>query len=238
MSCDIYHPLLYNLAAENKECMKVKFSGFFQKGKLMHFKKREILIRPDDFPSGVFYIEKGHVKVYSITEDGEEKLHIIYKPDEIFPLIWALRSIQKEAYYEALEDLTVYRISQKDFLDFISSNPGAAFELADRLAAAFDVFIDRVDNLEITKSYPRLVARLIFLAERFGIKEDNGILINAPIAHKDIANSIAMTRETASRELAILEKKGLIKYKNHLIFITDPEKLQSELTTHKKKEPL
>ncbi len=218
--------------------MNGKFPEFFTKGKKMHFKKGEILIRPDDRPSGIFYIEKGYIKIYSITPEGEEKLHIVYKPGEIFPLIWALRSIQKDLYYEAIDDLLTYRVSQKDFLDFLKEDSTAVFELAERLAAAFDVFVDRVDNLEITKAYPRLVAMLLFLTERFGVEESGGSLIAAPFTHKDIANSTAMTRETASRELVRLEKKGLVSYKKHLIFITDLEKLKEELTVHKEKEPL
>lgn len=209
--------------------------SFFTKGQQLKYKKGEIIIRPDDRPSGIFFIEKGYVKIYSLTIEGEEKLHIIYKPGEIFPLIWALRSIQKEIFYEALDNMSVYRVSKREFLNFISSHPQAVFDYLERVANAFDVFVDRVDNLEIPKSYPRLIYMLLFLSARFGLKENKGILIAAPISHKDIANSIAITRETASRELVRLEKNGLISYQNHLIFIPNLNNLQKELETHQKR---
>lgn len=218
--------------------MTSKFFEFFAKGKQCHYKKGEILIRPDDHPFGVYYIENGYVKIYSITEEGDEKLHIIYKPGEVFPLIWALKSSQKNLYYEALDDLLVRRVTQKDFVKFISQDPKALFELADRLALSFDLFIDRVDNLEITKAYPRLVAGLLFLAKRFGVKSKGKVIIQAPIVHKDIASSISMTRETASREMAKLEKKGLVSYQGHLLVINSIKDLEKELSVHKEKEPL
>ena len=63
------------------------FSEFFKKNsKTFRYRKGEFIIRPDFPPSGIFYIEKGFVRVYFLTGDGEEKLYIIYKEDEIFPI--------------------------------------------------------------------------------------------------------------------------------------------------------
>jgi len=55
------------------------------------------------------------------------------------------------------------------------------------------------------------------------------IVIEAPVTHQDIADSINMTRETASRALELLTKDGLIIQKNHLFILKDVEKLQDEI---------
>lgn len=61
---------------------------FFQKKKSRVYKKGQVILHPDEETSNyIYYLEKGHVKVYSITEDGYEKCHIFYKPGEIFPLL-------------------------------------------------------------------------------------------------------------------------------------------------------
>lgn len=215
-----------------------KLLRFFTKGKEISYKKGEIIIRPDDAPSGVFYINKGYVRVYSITVDGDEKIHIIYKKGEVFPLLWAIRDIRKDVYYEALDDLKLRRVSKDQFTDFIKEDPVVLHELIDRLVFHFSVFVDRVDILEISKAYPRLVAKLLFLSKRFGKKSGRGILIQAPIAHKDIAGLISMTRETVSREFEKLEKRGLIGYKKHLIVIKNEKKLKDELLKYYEREPL
>ena len=211
------------------------FAEFFSKhGRKMTFKKGEIIIRSDNPPTGVYFIEDGYVRIYSITEDGESKLHIIYKPGEIFPLVWAVRNIRKNVYYEAMGNVTLLKVSKTAFIDFISSTKNNMNALLERMANVFNIHIDRIDNLEITKSYPRLISRLLSIARRFGqeCKETNTIIIKAPITQNDIANSIAMTRETTSREISRLEKKGLIEYKEHLIIIKSLQKLKKELSEY------
>jgi CRP-like cAMP-binding protein len=55
------------------------------------------------------------------------------------------------------------------------------------------------------------------------------LVIDVPLRHQDIASSINASRETASRELAKLEQRGLIKTKQFLITLKDIDALQSLL---------
>jgi CRP-like cAMP-binding protein len=65
--------------------------------------------------------------------------------------------------------------------------------------------------------------------KRFGQKTDEGSLITVPLRHQDIASSINASRETASRELAFLERNNLIKNKQSYITLKDVKKLRSFL---------
>lgn len=216
----------------NESAKKQVLAEFFSAGKVREYKKGEIIIRPDDPPTGVFYIEKGYVRLYSLTIDGEEKLYTVFKPDDIFPLHWALHKIHKNVHYEAMTPCTLRKVTREEFTAFLTKSTDALFELSDRLIDLYAEFADRVDNLEIAHSYPRVVARLICLGKKLGLKDGNNILIKAPITHKDIAASIAMTRETASRELEVLVKKRLVGYRNHFIVIYNIDKLKQELEAY------
>ncbi len=213
---------------------KLFYSFFLEKGKELSYKKGEMIIRSEDPPSGIFYLEQGYVKIYSITEDGEDRLHVIYKPGEIFPLIWAMKDVEKNIYYEALNSVTLLRVSKKEFIDFIASCRNAITALSESLADYFDIHIDRIDNLQIPKSYPRLIARLLYLVKRFGRKYKNkgSFIIEAPITHKEIANSIALTRETVSREISKLEKKKIISSSGHSIIVNSIGELKKELSEY------
>ena len=82
---------------------------------------------------------------------------------------------------------------------------------------------DRIDGLEYTHGYSRIVYQLVALAERYGKPHGSGVIIMAPVKHHDIASSTNCSRETVSREL------GLVVSEDHLIVITDVKKLQHEL---------
>lgn len=201
---------------------------FFLKGKQYRFQKGQIILRPDIEPSGIYYIEKGYVRVYYLTESGREKLHVIYKSGELFPLLLVLRNIHKDAYYEALNEVICRKVEKEVFLRELE-NPYFSKALAQRLADLLNVFIARLDNLETHGGPARVIARLLFLAERFGQKIEGGVLIDAPITHKDIADSVALNRESVSRQIEDLRKKQVVQIRNHKFLIPSIKKLQKEL---------
>ncbi|MFI5265175.1 MAG: Crp/Fnr family transcriptional regulator [Candidatus Levyibacteriota bacterium] len=208
---------------------------FIRIGKERHYKKNEIVMRPDDPPSGIYCIKKGHIRTYSITESGSERIHIIYKADDIFPLTWALIDQQKELFYQTMDDTILLRAQKKDFLDFILSNHTATLILLKKMAAMFSMFSDRINDLEISKTYPRVVSTLLFFAKQYGepltgsSKSSDSCIISTPITHQDIANFSTVTRETTSREISSLLKSQIISYKDHLIVVNSIKNLKKEL---------
>ncbi len=213
-------------------------ADFFSQSKPFRFRREEIVLRPDYINPGVNYLEKGNVKVYSITEDGYENIHLIFKPGEIFPLLWVFRGVNREVYYEALDEVVIRRVTKEAFLDFLKENPDALLELIDEILTVSNVYVSRIQDLEHMKSYPRLISRLISLSERFGKRSGGKIIIDVPLTHHDISDSINMTRETTSREMEELIRKKLISYKKRIITIRDMAKLKKELTLHGKREAL
>jgi CRP/FNR family transcriptional regulator len=76
---------------------------------------------------------------------------------------------------------------------------------------------------------------LLSTAKRFGQEEDieddgAAIVLQVPLKHQDIASSISATRETTSRELAYLERQGLISRDQSIITLLDLQKLRSHLS--------
>jgi CRP/FNR family cyclic AMP-dependent transcriptional regulator len=88
---------------------------------------------------------------------------------------------------------------------------------------------ERIFNLAYRTVRERLVSFLLTMESRFGEKAPTGILINVPLKHQDIASSINASRETASRELAFLERKDLISNKQTYIIIKNKEALKDFL---------
>lgn len=205
---------------------------FFSKKQSTSYKKGRILLRPDDAPGGVYYVVSGHVKVYSLTEWGDEKLHLIFKETEMFPIFWTFDNIALTKYYEALDNVTVRIADKQEFLQLLRKNNDILNSTMHKIIGILEISSDRIDNLEFTSAAARLVSFLFHLVQRFGIKRASKVIISAPITHRDIANSIAMTRETASREFEKLEKKGVVGYERHHIVIYSIKKLEQVLSIH------
>jgi CRP/FNR family transcriptional regulator len=194
------------------------------------YKKGDFIIHPGKQPPGVFYISQGMVKAYDVTKYGEENLLIIRKQDEIFPLIWALTGQERHISYQALAETVVMEITRQQFEEHIIQHPGALAPLLDMTIEMYRLHSERILNLEYRTVKERLVSFLITTSTRFGTRTDQGLLIEAPLRHQDIASSINATRETTSRELSALEKKGLLEKNNSLYIIKDVSGLRDLLS--------
>jgi len=203
--------------------------SLFRSGTKLTYRKGEFIIRPGESPSSIFYIESGFVKAFNISKYGEENLLIIRKKHEIFPLIWAITGQERDINYQALSPTVIWRLHPKKYLDFLHSHPDALPPILDMVTEMYRLHSERLINLEYRSVRERLISFLLTMAERFGHKNGDGILIEVPLRHQDIASSINSSRETASRELASLERKGLIKSKQSLIVLVDIKKLRSHL---------
>lgn len=216
----------------NEEISNQTLKEFFASGRESIYRPGELILVGDDAEPGVHYISKGAVKIYSIDDDGEEYVHIIYGPGDTFPLIWALLGVRRHVFYEALETCTVWMISRKEFLSHIEVHTDkVTYALLYRMADQFNVYADRVDNLQYRSARERVVYRLLFLASRFGKKDGKKVIIDvASITHKVIAQSINLARESVTRELDKLAEKDLIERSSGKIVIKDIEKLKDEFS--------
>ncbi|MES2971645.1 MAG: Crp/Fnr family transcriptional regulator [Patescibacteria group bacterium] len=201
----------------------------FKRGTRLSYKKGEFIIRPGETPSGVFFIEMGLVKAFDITKYGEENLLIIRKENELFPLIWAFTGQERSIIYQALGPTTVWRISRKEFKVFIENPSNNLAPLLDMTLEMYRIHSERIITLEYRTVRERLISFMLTTANRFGKQIDEGILVDLPLRQHDIASSINASRETTSRELSALEKKGLIVADPQYLLLKDVEKLRSFL---------
>lgn len=193
------------------------------------YKKGDLIVRPGDTLPGIFYIYEGLVKAYDITKYDEENLLVIRKQDEIFPLIWAITGQERSIIYQALAPTVTWRVSRKKFLEFVSHNPDALAPLLDMTMEMYRLHGERILNLEYRTVRERIISFLLTMSQRFGKATDEGLLIEVPLRHQDIASSVNATRETTSREIAALERKGLIDNRNSFTLLKDVKALRKHL---------
>ena len=204
--------------------------NLFHQGTRLTYKKGEFVIRPGESPSGLFYIAHGLVKAYDITKYGEENLLIIRRKGEIIGLTWAITGEERDIIYATLAPTELFQISRDQFRAFLADNPNAALPLVDMLVDMYRMHSERILNLEYRSVRERIISFLLTTSRRFGKNTKAGVVLDVPLRHQDIASSISATRETTSRELAVLERQGLIaRDKQSIITLCDIHKLRSYL---------
>jgi CRP-like cAMP-binding protein len=212
-------------AAETRELVEL-----FHGGTKREYKKNEFIIRPGESPPGVFYLENGLVKSFDITKYGEENLLIIRKTGEFLGLTWAITGQDRHIIYATMAPSTVWLVSRDVFLKFLHEHPSAAMPVLDTITDMYRLHSERIMTLEYRTVRERLISFLLTTSLRFGKKlAGSQIRLEVPLKQQDIASSINATRETASRALAELERRGLLKSSQSFITLLDIPELKAYL---------
>lgn len=203
--------------------------NFFSQFKLIRYLQGEVLFSAQDFPPGIFYLKKGFVRQYAISDEGRELTIHIYGPSSHFPMMWALNGIPNRHYFQALTDIEVFLAPKEEVKQFLSRNPQVVFEFTKRLLFGLDGLIRRIESSYFGRAYDRVISILLYLSSHFGEKKGKRVFISHKFTHNDIASMVGITREHVSLEMEKLQNKGLIKYKNRAILIPDLSLLEKEL---------
>jgi CRP/FNR family cyclic AMP-dependent transcriptional regulator len=203
---------------------------FFRAHTRVDFKKGETIVRPQDDPSGVFFLDSGHVKAYNMTKYAEENLLLLRGAGSIFPLIWAFTGEHRQVSYESMDKTVLWRVSRREYLDYLEKNPDVLPVVLDMTIEAYRLNSERVMTLSYRTARERIISFLLNHSKRFGVQNSNGeLVLHAPLRQSDIASSVNATRETTSREINSLKKKGLIGIEDHKIVLKDVGQLEDIL---------
>jgi len=196
----------------------------------MHFKSGETIINDLDEPLGVYLIKSGFIKAGSVSKAGAGNLFFIHHAGEFIPLPWALDGAHVTGLsYQAMTPVTVLRTSKNDLRVAMGHDTWLSQEILKQAVEVIAVYTQRIQTLEFRSARERIISELLSLAERFGVKHHDTVVIHAPITHLDMADSINMTRETASKALELLFEEGLVTQTDHRFTILDLPKLQETL---------
>lgn len=193
--------------------------AFFSKGRRLSYKKGDIIQRANETPTGVYFLTEGYVKEYSLAKDGSEHFHLVYGPGQLFSIIWAFLGITQVVNREAFTDVVVYRIDADVLKKELARDPIFAQEIQHLLMHQIFVLKTRVENLAFDNAYDKIAYRLLYLAATLGEKQKDGWYISLPFRHQQIADSVSVTRETASRILERMVRNKLISHdgKGHFL---------------------
>ncbi len=198
------------------------------------FSKGQTIILQNETPPGVFVIESGKAKTYTITSDGHEQLISIHSKGEDIPIGFAFGLIEKTKYfYEAYTKCTIRVIPKDAFLKHIRSDVDFMHQMYANNVEQLSFTLSRIHALEQPRASNKVALTLIYLADRLLPKSWAGPKSKQiSVTQEEIANLLGMTRETVSSELKKLRIKRVISYsrKNYVLYI---ERIKKHLENHR-----
>jgi len=183
-----------------------------------------VILLENDWGGSVYFILEGWAKIRTYNLDGKEVTLNILGRGEIFGEMAALDEVPRSTDVITLTPTTIGSIPSQDFLQLIHADALAGFRLSQLMAKRLRQ-VNRRLRLRESDSTSRVADTLLFLAEGQGqLKQQGTEIPNLP--HRELSSLSGLARETVTRVLTKLEKKGLIKRESDIMYIPDVNALE------------
>ncbi|MFA5136664.1 MAG: Crp/Fnr family transcriptional regulator [Patescibacteria group bacterium] len=212
------------------QAIKTKLDLFFQNYKPIRYKAKEVILRADeDIPPFVYFLLSGYIKQYAISSRGEEILLNIFKPYSCIPLVHVLSEIPNHCYFETIVSSQIIKVPKQDLILFLKTNNDILYDFSKRLSRGLDTLLTNIESLLSGHAQNKVLMALVAFNRRFGENVNGHRVIQFSLTHKHIASFVGLSRETVSREMERLTKKGIIEKKKGLLYIKNMKGLMEAL---------
>lgn len=179
------------------------------------FNQGNILVYQGEIPNNIFIVKSGVIKLYNITQQGDERIAAFKLSGDIFPTSWSFQKMPAAFYYyEAQTDGELYVASREAFEKFITGNTQALAALASTYQSKYTGSLMRITALEQPKASDKVLYTLYYLVQCYGHElKTNQYRITIQLTQQMIADLIGLTRETTAAELVKLKKRDILSYR-------------------------
>lgn len=187
----------------------------------------QVLLLENDWGSSVYFILEGWVKIRTYNLDGKEVTLNILGKGELFGEMAPLDEVPRSTDVMTLMPTVIGNMPAQDFVQLLQSEPQAGIRLAQLMARRLRQ-VNRRLRLRESDSVSRVADIILFLADGRGKVSEQGIDIpNLP--HRELSSLSGLARETVTRVLSKLERKGLIVRDRDTLCIPDIDALEKLL---------
>jgi len=204
--------------ADLKDDILEKIYNLLQK---RNYKRNNMILMEEDFGDTLFILNKGSVKITRLSDDGREVILSILGEGDFFGEMSIFDGESRSANVVALEDSEVYILKRGDFIDLLEKHPKIAIALLQELATRLRKSDQQIEGLSLSDAENRIGMTISRLAEELGVIKMGQVVIHNLPYQQDIANMAGTSRETVSRMLTLLQRKGYIQKRGRKLIITN-----------------
>lgn len=169
---------------------------------------------------GLFIVQQGQLRVYTVSEEGKEiTLYRLFERDIcLFSASCIMSGIEFDLVVSAETDVILYHIPPKVYQELMRESAAVANFTNELMASRFSNVMWLFDQI----LYKRLDSRLAaFLVEEMELSETKEL----KMTHEMIAQHLGSAREVISRMLKYFQNEQIVKLGRNSILILDEKKL-------------
>jgi CRP/FNR family transcriptional regulator, cyclic AMP receptor protein len=193
-------------------------------------RRRRFVYRAGDQADALYAIVKGRIKLCRIEANTDREAVIDILPQGA---LFGESALYSKAGHRAnsavaYETSTLLRIPAEQF-QLAMAEDGLLHDYTFRLIGQrLENAEQRLADFALNAIPARLDRLLADFSHRYGVRESEGVLIDIPLPHREIASIVGSTRESVTVRLNAMRRAGTIEFVNRRILIKRPELLLAE----------
>jgi CRP/FNR family cyclic AMP-dependent transcriptional regulator len=192
------------------------------------FAKGMIIFHKDSPGQRLYIIESGRVRIFILSESGQEISLNVYGPGDFFGELALFDGLPRSAGAIVMENTVTLTLHRDDFLHLLQEHPKIAMDIIRVLSTRLRYTTMYAESLAFLDVYGRVAAKLIELGERYGL-ESEGIEIELRLTQAELASWVSSSRESVNKVLGAFRDQGLIQLEGQKITILDQRELKRRI---------
>ena len=188
------------------------------------YRKNQIIFLEEETGNYMYLVLSGKVKVAKSAASGKETLLAIHRPGDFFGEMSLLDGKTSPATVSAIEDSKIISVSAADFHKHLLHNENVLLQIINVLCARLRQ-VWQTQSMSSSAADARIRLGIHQLAKKHGIRDAHGTIIDLKITHQELAEMVGTSRETVTRVLAHLRKKGIIEINQRRITLLNDDAL-------------
>jgi CRP/FNR family transcriptional regulator len=197
-----------------------------------------VLFTAGDECRGLYIIETGRVRIYRTNPEGREQVLHIEGPGRPVAELPLFDGQPYPASAVTLEETRLVFLPRADFESLYRTNPDVAQAIIRALGRRLRHLVHVTETLAFRDVAARLALLLVGYAERAGRETPDGVELTLDRTQEELAIEIGAARESVSRAMNQLRRKGLIRRidRDHLL-VPDVSRLRALLPAGNGEKP-
>lgn len=191
------------------------------------FPEGAVLFVEGQVPGGVNVLCQGRVKLMTTSQGGKTLILRIVKPGEILGLQSVVTGKPYDLTAETLQPSQLAFINRGDFLRLIKVHADACLHVAQQLSRECQFAYEVVRWIGLCHSVSEKLARLLLQWSGDAQATDGSIRLKISLTHEEIAQLIGTSRETVTRTLGELKKRGVLELTGSTLLILNRAELEA-----------
>ena len=190
------------------------------------FKRGQVIFNEGDQGDKLYVIASGKIKLSRSSHDGRENLLAVLGPGEIIGEISFFDPGPRTASAITVSDTELLALGHEHLRGFLRDNTGASVAMLGALAHRLRRTNDNVADLVFTDVPGRVAKALLDLAERFGVDDGSGLLVQHELTQEELAQLVGASRETVNKALADFASRGWLRLEARSVRLLEVERLR------------